>query len=505
MRALLLLLMLLSTSSRAETERRFALIIGHNEGAAGEAPLRFARLDAERVAEVLLRLGNVRATDLVSLLDERDTADTVLGALDALEARIVAAAAEGPTQLVVYYSGHANQSALHLGDSALSLRQLDERLQRSTATARVLILDACRSGSITRIKGEDAFPVVAASGYVVVTASAAGEDAAESDDLQGSFFTHALVSGLAGAGDADGDRQVTLHEAYEHAFNHTVRLSTTSRAGVQHPTFRYELRGRKDVVMTRFDDDHAVVIAPPRAQVLLFVAGRVVAEVAIDDDARNLVVAPGSYTVVARTADALYEGELVVEAGKTTTVSLSSLRSSAFARLVRKGGTAQPVVVGIAAGPILVTGPLPWTGGLQLQMPFASSWGTVTPRADLGWGQATTWLSLTDDDVTQTYLSSRVTVMFSTVVDVSWASLSFGALAGVHSILLTTTRTFGVPLDVNLAFGGIIGVDAALQVPLSERFYLETGVDLVGSSITQQELTDPHLQLAPRLLLGMWF
>ncbi len=493
-----------ATAAHAEGERRFALIVGHNEGAAGETPLRFARLDAERIGEVLLRLGNVRATDMVSLLDARDTAETVLEALDALEVRIAAAAIDGPTQLVVYYSGHANQSALHLGNSALSLRVLDDRLQRSLATARVLILDACRSGSITRTKGEDAFPVVAASGYVVVTASAAGEDAAESDELQGSFFTHALISGLAGAGDANGDRRVTLQEAYEHAFNHTVRLSTTSKAGVQHPTFRYELRGRQDLVITRFDDDHAVVFAPPRVQLLLFAAGRVVAEVAVDDEVRGLVVAPGSYTVVARTADTLYEGELVVEPGTTMTVALSSLRASAFARLVRKGGGEQPMISGVAAGLIIVSSPLPTTTGLQIQMPFASSWGTVTPRLDLGIGGAWSSLWLTEDEVTQVYLASRLTVMLSTVVDFSWVSLSFGALAGVQSIMASTTRTFGEPHDLDFAIGGVGGVDAAVQIPLLDRWYLEGGVEFVGSTITQEGVRDPHLQIAPRLLLGFW-
>ncbi len=503
MRAWLVVLVMLAALS-ARAERRFALIVGHNEGAVGEAALRFARLDAERFAEVLLRLGNVRATDMVSLLDERDTADTVLGALDALETRIVAAAAEGPTQLVVYYSGHANQSALHLGSSALSLRLLDERLQKSPATARVLILDACRSGSVTRIKGEDAFPVMAASGYVVVTASAAGEDAAESDDLQGSSFTHALISGLAGAGDRDGDRVVTLNEAYEHAFNYTVRLSTTSSAGVQHPTFRYELRGHSDLVMTRFDDDHAVVIAPPRTQLLLFAAGRVVAEVGAHDQSRGLVVAPGTYTVVARTTDALYEGDVVVEAGQTMTLALSSLRSSAFARLVRKGGAEEPVAIGLAAGPIVVVNPLTITTGLQLQVPFASSWGTITPRLDVGWGQYGEYLWLTDNSVDQSVLSSRLTVVVSTVVDFSWVSLSFGALAGVQSMVQTTTRSFGETLDVDIALGGVIGVDAALQLPLWQRWYLEAGAELAGSSITQKQISDPHFQLAPRLLVGFW-
>ncbi len=214
----------------ADAPRRFALVIGHNQGAVGEEDLRYARVDAERMADVLLRLGDVRATDMVTLVDDRDTGATVFAALDELELRL--AQVSGPSLLVVYYSGHASQRALHLGRTQVSLRELDERLQRSHAATRVLILDACRSGSLTRVKGgEAAAPEIDAVGYAVVTASAAGEDAAESDDLQGSFFAHALTSAMSGAADDDGDGRVTLTEAYEYAFNHTVRLSTTSAAG----------------------------------------------------------------------------------------------------------------------------------------------------------------------------------------------------------------------------------------------------------------------------------
>ena len=59
-----------------------------------------------------------------------------------------------------------------------------------------------------------------------LAATAASEDAQESDELRGSFFTHYLVSGLLGAADEDGDGAVTLAEAYDHAYAATLRATS---------------------------------------------------------------------------------------------------------------------------------------------------------------------------------------------------------------------------------------------------------------------------------------
>lgn len=492
-----------ASSATANEPRRFALVIGHNEGDVGEEALRYARVDAERVADVLLRLGDVRATDLVTLVDDRDTADTVAAALDELELRI--AQVNGPTLLVVYYSGHASQRALHLGRSQLLLKDLDERLRHSRAATRLLILDACRSGSLTRVKGgEAATPEIDAVGYAVVTASAAGEDAAESDELQGSFFTHALTSALSGAADDDGDRRITLNEAYDYAFNRTVKLSTTSSAGVQHPTFRYDLRGRSDLVLTRFDDEQGRVFASPRTQMVLFSSGRVVAELAANDANRFLVVAPGTYAVVARSDDTMFEGDLIVVAGQTTALNVSTLKASSFARLVRKGHSERPVVAGVALGPSTTVSALPWSWGLHLQVPLALSQVTITPQLDVSSGSDLFFVeAVTDDTITQDYTAVRLSTAASLTWDASWVSLSGGVVLGVHLVQQTTSRSWNTENDVNYALGLVGGLDAAAQVPLPGRWFVEMGSGLGVSAITLVPGTT-NVQLAPRLLLGLW-
>ena len=61
-----------------------------------------------------------------------------------------------------------------------------------------------------------------------MTSSSENEAAQESERLRGSFFTHALLTGVRGAADASGDGKVTLGEAYQFAFNETLAQTTTN-------------------------------------------------------------------------------------------------------------------------------------------------------------------------------------------------------------------------------------------------------------------------------------
>ena len=176
-----------------------------------------------------------------------------------------------------------------------------------------------------------------------LTSSASNEDAQESDALKGSFFTHYFVSALLGAGDADGDGSVTLEEAYRYAYDATLRSSSQTFAGLQHPTFRYELRGAGRLALTQLP------LAASARSTLTFPSGRtylimsgsdrgaVVGEVSDVAVARRLSLRPGRYFVRGRTTDALLEGEVDAPAGGAIDVSDDRLHRIAYARLVRKG------------------------------------------------------------------------------------------------------------------------------------------------------------------------
>ncbi len=133
--------------------RRLALVVGANRGAADRVPLRYAVADAERFAEVVTRMGGVQAEDRIVLRDP--TRQALVDALAETAVRVGGARAEAErVEVIVYFSGHADDKGLMLGREMLSYRGAARR--RSTAVGAdvgITILDACASGAITRLKG----------------------------------------------------------------------------------------------------------------------------------------------------------------------------------------------------------------------------------------------------------------------------------------------------------------------------------------------------------------
>jgi hypothetical protein len=390
--ALTAALLLLPATAAAEVER-FAVVVGNDVGQPPDVSLRYAETDASRMAGVLQEVGGVRPEDLV-LLRGQD-ADTVRRALIAVNERVRTAGR--PTVLLVYYSGHADAGALHMGSTRLELGELEQLVRGSAAVFRLLILDACRSGALTRVKGGTPIPPfdirlgerVAGEGAVFLTSSSASEDSQESDELKGSFFTHALVSGLLGAADENRDGRVTLDEAYRYAYEATLRASSRTLAGTQHPTFQYELRGAGDLVLATLEgrgQTRAWLELPPGRTWLLFqdsADGAVVGEVAAADRVRRLSVRAGRYFVRGRGPDVLLEGTVTVAAGGTSTVDERSLDRIAYARLVRKGEGDRDAVTSLEAEARVRSALVSDTGlcaGVGVGLSVALRSVTLTPR-----------------------------------------------------------------------------------------------------------------------------
>ncbi|HUJ25133.1 MAG TPA: caspase family protein [Myxococcales bacterium] len=309
----------------AYAEHRFALVVGDKSGGAGTRPLRYAERDARRIFGILTRLGGVAESDARLLTDA--SADDVRTALAGLGAKAQAAHAAGEaTVLFVYYSGHAKDGDLRLGDTRLPLSELREQLQKSPADVRIGLFDSCQSGAIMRSKGvrpAPAFDVQQAQqaatrphGLVLIASSSADEESQESDDIGASFFTHYLASGLLGDADASGDGKVTLAEAYAYAYERTVGETAGARAGAQHPVYQYDLGGAGDVVLTELSPARGALVFPAADEglyVVLDSSRRAVAEVAKPRGSqRRLALQSGDYVVKKRDGDVLLVGEVSV-------------------------------------------------------------------------------------------------------------------------------------------------------------------------------------------------
>jgi uncharacterized caspase-like protein len=255
-----LLILCASLAATAHAERRFALLVGANDGWATDRSLRYAHDDARRVQEVLIQLGNVAEADTTLLFEP--TTRELDAALTRIEGQL--AASTEPTLLFFFYSGHADASALHLRGPVLALTTLAERLSNTKAGLTLAVIDACRSGAILGAKG--AMPVAAVrlladepvQGFAMLSSSGADELAQESKALAGSIFTHHWVSALRGAGDVDGDGVVRLSEAYGYAYERT-RVDTEASALPQRPGFRFNLKGQGDVALTHLNTNAATL------------------------------------------------------------------------------------------------------------------------------------------------------------------------------------------------------------------------------------------------------
>lgn len=247
--------------------RRFALVIGSNNGRTVAERLRYAGHDAQTIADVLRQLGGVDQIDL-SLLSEPDTRD-VDRAFDALSDRVRSERKRGQrVELVVYYSGHADESGILLGGTHYDYARLRQRIRDVPADVHIAILDSCASGSFTRIKGGARMPPFLrdtsnqVSGFAFLSSSSADEDAQESDRIGASFFTYYFVSGLRGAADRNHDGKITLSEAYQYAYEQTLGRTQNTAHGPQHPAYDMHLSGTGDVVITDLRSTESALVLP---------------------------------------------------------------------------------------------------------------------------------------------------------------------------------------------------------------------------------------------------
>jgi hypothetical protein len=343
---LLVLLLLLAAPPVVAAPGRFALVVGDNRGDRGETVLRYAESDARRIAEVLRGVGDFFPENVTLLTGVHG--DDVRRALIALNARL--RAREDRALLFVFYSGHADADALHLDGTRFGLAELRELVAGSPAEARVLIVDSCRSGALTRVKGGRPAPpfridaaAPGAEGLAILTSSAAGEDAQESDQLGASVFTHHLLSALLGAADRDGDGRIGIDEAFGYAAERTLASTAATFIGPQHPTYHLELSGRSDLVLTtpggRVENRGALVFADPGTYLVQRSGprGPVVAELAAADRGGRLSVEGGDCFVSERRRDHLRQGRFQVAAGAVTQVSPADMRRVEYAEVVRKG------------------------------------------------------------------------------------------------------------------------------------------------------------------------
>ena len=317
----------LPTVAQGQDVVRRAIVVGANDGGTYFEPLLYAERDAERMSDVLIELADFKSYDVEYLAaptpDELD---------EAFSAASGASYDSADTLFLFYYSGHADEQGLHIAGNVYPWERLKQAVRDVPAEVHLGVLDACRSGTVTRIKGasvtEGFLPSnrLDAEGEAWISSAAEDEDAQESDQLRGSFFTYYLVSGLRGAADDGTDGYVSLNEAYTYAYERTVAHTSGTGAGTQHPRYAFDIQGNGDLRLTSVAEASASIAFPEGTSGEVVVMSRPddtpVGELVLDGEREVLLaVQPGDYLIRRRHLGALSETLLTVDSeGRATAV-----------------------------------------------------------------------------------------------------------------------------------------------------------------------------------------
>ncbi len=303
---------------------RYALYVASNEGGTGRQELRYAVTDASRLATTMFEIGGVRPENSIILSDptknEIDQAFRMIGA--AVERNKGKAKR---TEFLFYYSGHSDETEFLLGSEAYPYAQLKAELTKVPTDVHVVMLDSCYSGNFIRSKGgsrDKPFLVDDSSvvqGHAYLSSSSETETSQESDTIQASYFTQALVTGLRGAADANMDGKVSLNELYYYAFNQTLSQTETAQAGPQHPSYNITLVGSGDLVLTDISQAEATLIFPKTAEGRFFLrapGGQLVSEVSkILGTEMVLALSSGVYQVTMLNANRTFQDTIYLADG----------------------------------------------------------------------------------------------------------------------------------------------------------------------------------------------
>lgn len=217
---------------QATKGRTFVLAVGIDDYAdPAITDLRAAVNDARDAAAfyALHRRSPAGPERVVTLLGAAATRASVLAAVrehlgqatDAEDAVVLYFAGHGFTDSHDAYLATADTELARLPETAIAMSQLRGYWDRLGAASKLVLVDACHAGALAGLRGvggiarpkdDPAATRPLGDKTIVVAASAPEQLSAEHGSLARGVFTTALLHGLAGDADQDGDRVVTLGE-----------------------------------------------------------------------------------------------------------------------------------------------------------------------------------------------------------------------------------------------------------------------------------------------------
>ncbi len=302
------LLFFLLASLHCAHAARYAFLVGNNEAQGNYAQLKYVQNDIISVKEILSGFCGFDKQHIMTLVN--GTPEALERSIDDFARQM---AGTKDNMFLFYYSGHADENSLKMGSGDYPLVTLKQKLTNFPSDMRIAIFDACQSGSFTRIKGgrlDEPFLFKddgKTKGQVILCSSSISENAQESDALGNSVFTFHFVNALRGSGDLNGDGRVTLSEAYQYSYNHTLSSTAGSSGGVQHPSYQFRIQGEGDIVLADLNVSSQGILLSPGVTgdiTILSVNNTVVADLTKEKNSAIMIaLAPGAYRIVNGTPD----------------------------------------------------------------------------------------------------------------------------------------------------------------------------------------------------------
>ncbi|MDR2900850.1 MAG: caspase family protein [Treponema sp.] len=329
------------------TTKRYGLFIGANNGGQERETLRYAVSDAKAVSKVFLDMGGIQTQDAILLVEP--SVREINQQINFISQQLNSAKKSYKrTELVFYYSGHSDEDGLLLNRERYDYKALRDRINGLPSDMRIIILDSCSSGAITRAKGgvkTKPFMIDdsnSAEGYAFLTSSSADEVSQESDLIESSYFTHSLLAGLRGAAETVGDRRITLNELYGFAYTETLAKTETSRYGAQHPNYDMQISGTGDVILTDLSETSASLLLGED------ITGRIsirdssdylIAEVTkANHKAMELGLEPGRYQLTLQQGDRFFRTNVTLTEESQTPVKMGNFTQVNASPSTARGG-----------------------------------------------------------------------------------------------------------------------------------------------------------------------
>lgn len=300
---------------------RYAIYVGSNKGGDGRSELLYAGTDAENIKNTMAEVGGI--SDKNSILLVNPSEKEINSAMQSITKMIIQNADSSRSEFLFYYSGHSDEDSLLLGNQKFSYSALKNAISEIPSDIHVVILDSCYSGNFIRTKGgqkKKPFLVDDSSvvkGHAYLSSSSETEFSQESDEIEASYFTNAVVTGLRGAADASGDKKVTLNELYSYAFNETLKKTEDSKSGPQHPNYNITLVGSGDLILSDFSESDSIVSVGKDVigkVVLRDSNGKLVSEIDKSDSVPVMLALPeGKYKVVVIGEEATLQGDVEIK------------------------------------------------------------------------------------------------------------------------------------------------------------------------------------------------